>query len=139
MKQLLEAATMAVACYISEHEKGRPTSTGEFGGRRGWRVRLTPTVATRWDTGHAGPTEVAHFGWDPGQTREFYSNLVLEVNFTITLAVQIYTRDSYKVATENSSKKFAPIFTVFPIAKEYLQYISIYYWCKYSVFASLLH
>ena len=42
-------------------------------GARGWRVRFTPTVATRWDTGHAGLTEVAHFGWGPGQTREFYS------------------------------------------------------------------
>jgi hypothetical protein len=69
MKQLLEAATMAEACYISEHDKGRPTSTGEFGGRRGWRVRLTPTVATRV----------------PRRSPILGGTLVKHVNFTVIL------------------------------------------------------
>lgn len=38
---------------------------GEFGGSAELAVRFDPTLATGWDTGYAGPTEVnpPMFGW----------------------------------------------------------------------------
>lgn len=64
--------------YIREHDEHgggvrRPTTPTGHARARGWRVRLTPTVAMRWDTGYAGPTEAAHFGTLVFRHVQFYS------------------------------------------------------------------